>query len=295
MRTELYYNEQVDYNIALEALQASPEALQEFIEPVFNSDKKYVQNWKRKEYLQHFYKENKSVNQTAARRYWAKPQVLGWDIFDLEKEATKANQHETYENYTLYVYNNVNHLTVAKIVLKLAYCFLTPEQVEAKQLNNQWNEWLYDIKTWYANSFVFTVWFGKHKEHYALPYMVDEAAKYGLKVFKTSAEKDMKYMIDYVALEWDTLTNNWKPIFGISVKGLSWFYANNNGNSSYQSKGEVREKRGHESFTTEYKAPVIIVVSDPESGNGSIRIVSTMRETLQKLEAEGVITKCLAK
>lgn len=290
MRTQLFTSEELVVAKTLELFTSSPEALTDFLTPVFEKDVSIVRKHKRAQYVSLFYKEDENKKQVAPRRYWAKPEILSWDIFNVEAEAYKFGAL-TYEAYVAYIQENVSNLKIAEIVLKLAYCLITGKEAEEKISGGEWDEWLFDVSTWYARAFIETLWFGKSKEHFALPVMRVEAEKYGLKIVKTSTENDMKFMIDFVCLRLDTNTQKWLPLFGISIKGLSWYYSNEKADVAYQIKGEQRENVGHKKFQREHKASVITVVSDPEVQNGLMPIVGTMRETLQKFEAQGIISK----
>lgn len=243
---------------------------------LFNPDLKQVKEFRRKEYKQYFYNEGKKVKGAAPRRYYAQPQILGWDIFWAVDDAGEAGRVETYEDYLTFLQEEVTLETFHKGLVNLAVSLVDMGQLKEMLDQKKLQEWILTVATWYANSFFVTPFEGKKKELYAHERQkkVIEESFPALRLAPTTEVNDTKFMIDYVVLR--RFDN--KPVLGISIKGPSY---ERGYNSTYLQSGESRETRGHNAFKREHNAEVITVISHQTPSKDEQHIIRPLMNALR--------------
>lgn len=267
------YVDEVAFLKRVEARLRTNEAYrEEMIGRLFPTDPEFMKRHLAKEHSKWMFGEGRGVKE-APRRYWAQPQILGWDIFWAVEDAESAGKMGSWEDYLNFLKNEISDPVLPLLfAAKMAIQLLDPVEVVGLINDREFQPWLNSVIFFYAKSFFWIPFSGRHKEILCVSSLKEAVSLYeGLRLLPTSEVHDVKYMFDYVILR----AHDRQPILGVSIKGES--YARG-GRSSHKAAGESRESRGHREFKKDFGSQVETVTviasgkpSDDESYINSVR------------------------
>ena len=278
---ELYTDEYDFINHKINELQHNADARMDFLDElraINNPD--LIQTHKAKEYRKLYY----SGGLNCARNYLKDSRINLWNIFDLYAEASLVGKTETFQDYLNFYLEVTPIETIVRNLYLHAFSLISYADLKRIiSIAQLWDEYWLDIKTFFINSHLLTVFLGKKREEWVAPHIKTELERFNnlnkfepVMLAKTSPENDMKFRGDYVVLTKETR----KPVLLISVKSKQYEYT-----SAYKDAGERGEDAGHDLFREQFNSEVIIIISQPELPNNSgvLEIVGKLRPALYKL------------